>query len=72
MPPSEYRIIRVYGDTYELETRVTAATADGWQPSGAPFRDESARMWCQAVTRQAQRNPAGEINIREPQKGGRK
>jgi hypothetical protein len=61
-----YRIIRHYGSLHDLEGRVNAET--DYTPTGAPFRDNDAREWCQAVVLKPSAPNVGEIHIREPKK----
>jgi hypothetical protein len=61
-----YKIIRSHASLVDLENLVNAA-AD-YTPTGAPFRDNDSREWCQAMTLRTAPVEIGNVNLREPAK----
>lgn len=52
----------------DLQDKVRTACTDGWQPLGAPFREEAKLQWCQAMTRSAPLTKSGEVKLKEPKR----
>lgn len=59
-----YKIIRSIVSLQDLESLVDNACREGFQPAGAPFRDEARGAWVQAVYRAGAQS--SETKFREP------
>lgn len=61
-----YQIIRICGEVTDLEKYIREQIAEGWQPEGAPFRDEAMRQWCQAMKKPEAATKPGTMRLKEP------
>lgn len=66
MANSHYQIVNA-AQLWQLQDAIRAYMADGWEPLGSPFREESKNQWCQAMTRGEQPEP-GKVRLKEPKR----
>lgn len=52
----------------DLEKRVNAMLAEGYEPSGSPYRNDGTGEWCQAMIKRTPVQENGEVRLKEPKR----